>query len=135
MLFTAFGVAALLIARHLPTGTAARMGPGYLPTVLGGILLALGLLIAARPLWSITRAVTPLAIRPLLLVTAAVVAFGLLLRPAGLVVATLALVVVARLAHRECRVLETALLAVGLAAVAAAVFVYGLRLPLPVWPG
>ena len=135
MLFTVFGVIAMLMARHLSAGTVARMGPGYFPMALGAILLVLGLVIAARPLWSIARSVTPLALRPLLLVTGAVVVFGLLLRPLGLALATVGLVVIARLGDREFRALETALLAVFLAAVAAGLFVYGLRLPLPVWPG
>ena len=126
---------ALLVARTLPTGTAARMGPGYFPTALGGTLLVLGLVIATRPLWSITQSVAPLALRPLFLVTGAVAAFGFLLRPAGLVLATLGLVIIARLGDREFRALEATLLALFLAAVAAGLFVYGLRLPLPVWPG
>ena len=125
----------MLVARRLPAGTAARMGPGYLPMALGAIVVMFGLVVASRPLWAITRFVAPLALRPLLLVTGAVLVFGLLLRPLGLVLATLGLVVIARLGDRESRALETALLAMLLAAVATALFVHGLRLPLPVWPG
>lgn len=132
--FIAFGLAAVFFARPLRFGTAAQMGPGYFPSVLGGILALLGLVILIRPLWSIGTRVSPLALRPLLFVTAAVLVFGVLLRPLGLVVATLALVVVARLADREFRVAESALAALVLAAGATALFVYGLRLPFNVWP-
>lgn len=111
------------------------MGPGYFPMALGAVLLVCGLGIASCPLWSIAQPVAPLAPRPLLLVTGAVLVFGLLLRPLGLVLATLGLVVIARLGDREFRASETALLAVFLAALAAGLFVYGLRLPLPLWPG
>ena len=135
LLFAAFGVGALLAGRALPTGTAAQMGPGYFPTALGAILVLLGLATAARALRAVTRSVPPLALRPLLLVTGAVLAFGLLLRPLGLALATAGLVLIARLADRESRALEAALLAVVLAALALGLFVYGLRLPLPVWPG
>ena len=44
-----FGVGAL----HLELGTALRMGPGYFPLILAGLLVALGLAIVgirARPL-------------------------------------------------------------------------------------
>jgi NADH:ubiquinone oxidoreductase subunit 2 (subunit N) len=133
--FIAFGLAAVFFARPLRFGTAAQMGPGYFPSVLGGILALLGLVILIRSVWSTGTRVSPLALRPLLFVTAAVVAFGVLLRPMGLVVATLALVVVARLADREFRVTESALLALFLAVVATGLFVYGLRLPFNVWPG
>jgi hypothetical protein len=35
LLFVAFGVVAIIIARNYPLGTAARMGPGYFPRLLG----------------------------------------------------------------------------------------------------
>jgi hypothetical protein len=133
--FIAFGLAGVYFARPLHFGTAAQMGPGYFPSVLGGILALLGFLILIRPLWSVGTRVSPLALRPLLIVTVAVVAFGALLRPVGLVVATLVLVLVARLADREFRVAESAFLALFLTGVATALFVYGLRLPFKVWPG
>ena len=42
VLFMSFGLAALVIARSYPLGTAARMGPGYFPRVLGILLLGIG---------------------------------------------------------------------------------------------
>jgi hypothetical protein len=134
LLFAAFGVGALAAGRGLPVGTAAQMGPGYFPMLLGAVLIVLGVALAARGLSRAGRAVGPLALRPLGLVTAALLAFGLLLRPLGLALATAGLVLIARLGDRESRGLETALLAAVLALLAAAVFVYGLRLPLPLWP-
>ncbi len=135
LMFISFGLVAMGVARNYSIGTAARMGPGYLPLTLGGIIVLLGLAISVRPLWLSGTPVSSLAIRSLLFVTAAVLAFGFLLRPFGLVVATLALVIIARLGDREFRVHEVTLLAVFLAAVAVGLFVYGLRLPLNVWPG
>ena len=40
LMLIAIGAAAVMIARDYPFGTALRMGPGYFPTVLGGILVA-----------------------------------------------------------------------------------------------
>ena len=39
VLFASFGAAALVIAQSYPLGSAARMGPGYFPRMLGFLLL------------------------------------------------------------------------------------------------
>ena len=46
VLFFAIGIAFMVIARNYRLGTAARMGPGFFPTLLGGLLAGLGLLLA-----------------------------------------------------------------------------------------
>ena len=38
LLYAAFGVAALALGPQYRLGTASNMGPGYFPTVLGGLL-------------------------------------------------------------------------------------------------
>ena len=38
LLFIVVGVLAMVIAQNYPFGSALRMGPGYFPTVLGGIM-------------------------------------------------------------------------------------------------
>ena len=42
LLFIAFGVAAIVIGSNYALGTAARMGPGYFPRILGILLVTLG---------------------------------------------------------------------------------------------
>ena len=42
VMFFAFGVAAIVIGTAYPVGTAARMGPGYFPRILGILLIVLG---------------------------------------------------------------------------------------------
>ena len=37
-----FGAASIFIARDYPFGSTMRMGPGYFPSVLGGILVLFG---------------------------------------------------------------------------------------------
>ncbi len=48
LMFVAFGLAFVLVARNYQMGNAVRMGPAYFPTVLGGLLAILGALILAR---------------------------------------------------------------------------------------
>src|SRR5262245_59483110 len=52
VMLVAIGAAAMLIARNYPFGTALRMGPGYFPTVLGGILILFGLYLVVAGLRS-----------------------------------------------------------------------------------
>ena len=47
LLYIVTGAVAMFIARDYPFGSALRMGPGYFPTVLGGIMIAFGLYVLA----------------------------------------------------------------------------------------
>lgn len=47
-IYAAFGLAAILIGRDYEMGTATRMGPAYFPSVLGGLLLLIGVISIAR---------------------------------------------------------------------------------------
>ena len=69
-----------------------------------------------------------------MLVSLAVLAFAFLLEPAGLLVATLAIVLIGAFGGPEFRLLEVLILAAGLALGSVVLFVYGLKLPLPIWP-
>ena len=42
LIFVAFGIAAIVLGSGYPLGTAARMGPGYFPRILGILLIVLG---------------------------------------------------------------------------------------------
>jgi hypothetical protein len=135
LLFVAFGVFAIIVARNYPLGTAARMGPGYFPRLLGILLIVLG---AALSLTALRGRGPPLPgwkWRPVSVVLLSVVAFGLVLTHAGLVLSTIGLIAVASTASREFRFKESLLSGALLAAMSVGVFVIGLKLQLPIWPG
>jgi hypothetical protein len=134
LLFVAFGVVALVIAQSYPLGTASRMGPGYFPRVLGILLVTLGALQTAIGLRG--RAGFPLQWhwRPLFILLASVALFIVLTTWFGLIVAGLVLVLVSSVASEEFRWREALIAGAVQGVAAAAVFVYGLGLPLPVWP-
>ncbi|MDB5838489.1 MAG: tctB4 [Herminiimonas sp.] len=44
IIFLLTGLAAVLIARNYSLGAAARMGPAYFPTILGSLLILIGLI-------------------------------------------------------------------------------------------
>jgi hypothetical protein len=135
LLFVAFGVFAIIVAWNYPLGTAARMGPGYFPRLLGILLIVLG---AALSLTALRGRGAPLPgwkWRPVSIVLLSVVAFGLVLTHAGLVLSTIGLIAVASTASREFRFKEALLSGLLLAALSVGVFVIGLKLQLPIWPG
>jgi hypothetical protein len=134
LLFIAFGIGAIVIGSRYALGTAARMGPGYFPRILGMLLIALGGALAVRAMRVSGPSIPAFKWRPLLIVLLSVVAFGLMLNRAGVVVSTIFLIVAASAASHEFRLRESLIAGVALAALAVGVFVIGLKLQLPIWP-
>jgi uncharacterized membrane protein len=135
LLLLVIGGIAIVVARDYPFGSAMRMGPGYFPTVLGGILCVFGAYLLVRGIRVAGKTAIDWNLRPVALLTAAIVLFGLVMSRLGLVPALVAMTFVAALAGREFRVKEVALLAVALSAFAVVIFVYVLRLPFPLVAG
>ena len=115
-------------------GTAVRMGPAYFPTVLGGLLAVLGLIIFLGSFAMEGPKVPAFALRPLILISVACVLYGYLMKPLGLVGATAALVFVSAAGGHEFKWREVIILYVILMIFSWAVFVKGLTLPFPMWP-
>jgi len=130
--FGAFFVAWSLA--HYAMGSAVRMGPGYFPVVLGGLLVLLGAGILVKSLALDGPKVDAFHFRPLLLVALAVVAYGYLMKPGGLVVATAAAVFIGALAGNEFKWKEVLMDAAVLVIFSWLVFVKGLTLPFPLCP-
>jgi hypothetical protein len=134
LLFVAVGVAFMVLARNYRLGTPARMGPGFFPTILGGILAALGLSLTIPALVRNGDPLPRLGLRPMLAILAGIVVFALLLTPLGFVIASAALILIAGLAEPELRRLEHVGLTLFLIAFSVAIFVVMLGLPLNLWP-
>jgi hypothetical protein len=134
LLFAGFGVAALIIYANYPMGSAARMGPGYFPRMLGGLLLALGVALCLRALRLQGPRLPDWPLRPTLVVLGSVVLFGVIVTKVGLAISTVILIVLASAASHEFRPKEALISGIGFAALAIAVFVIGLKLQLPIWP-
>jgi putative tricarboxylic transport membrane protein len=135
VMLCAIGAVALVVARAYAPGTVLRMGPGYFPRALGGILVLLGMVIALAGWRGGARIEGGWPLRPLILVPLAMVLFGFLVERAGFVPALVVLVVGSAAAGRELRLKEVVLLTVALTALSVAVFVWGLRLPYPLFKG
>jgi hypothetical protein len=135
LMFIAFGLFFLGWAvTHYQMGSAVRMGPAYFPTLLGGLLAFLGALVLIESLAMEGPPVPKFGFRPLLLVLGACIAYGYMMKPTGLVIATGALVFISALGGHEFKWREVALLYVLLVIFSVLVFVKGLTLPFPLWP-
>ena len=134
LLFIAIGAAAIVIGSGYALGTAARMGPGYFPRILGILLLALGGILALRALKLQGSPVPRFKWRPTLVVLGSVVLFGFIVEHAGLLLSTIVLIVGASAASHEFRWKEALASGIFFALLAIAVFVLGLKLQLPIWP-
>lgn len=135
LIFVAFGTAAIVLGSDYPLGTAARMGPGYFPRILGILLIVLGGLLVFRAARVSGARIPPFRWRPTLIVLGSVVLFGAIVRPVGVALSTVILIVTASAASHEFRPRESLVAGVLLAALAVGVFVVGLQLQLPIWPG
>ena len=133
LLFLTFGALTVYFARDYPMGWIERMGPGYFPTILGSLLCLFGVYVMVRGILTGERVAGGWGWRPLVLITLSIVIFGLAMEKLGLVPALLLLFIVAALGGREFRLTEVVILAVVMSAFAAGVFVYGLKLPYPLF--
>jgi hypothetical protein len=134
IMFLTFAAVALLAARGYALGTPGRMGPGYFPMILGCTLGLLGLVLVVRSIVIDGEGVNRIHLLPLGIIALGVCLFGLFIERLGLVISLIVLIAVTALASRESRPVEIAALAAVLAVFSVGVFVYALRLPLPLWP-
>ncbi len=113
-------------------GTAFKMGPAYFPTVLGGLLSFIGVISLIRSFVSKGEPIPTFAWKPLLLIVAATVVFGLLVRGAGLADRPAAVRHDDRFASVKFRWGPSLVLAAGTTVFCVLVFVKGLGVPLPI---
>ena len=136
LMYIGTGAIGMWIAREYPFGTALRMGPGYFPTVLGGIMVAMGIYVLALGLRKNHEKIEGnWSIRALIVLPIAMVVFGVLMEEAGFIPAMLALIPISAAAGRDFKWLEVVLLTIGLIIVCTAGFIYGLGLPYPLIKG
>ena len=132
LLFFALGALAIYLSRDYEMGSALKMGPGYFPTWLGGILVGFGVVIGALSFRIEGEDKSGLALgewafRPWLVLTAALAFFAVLMEVEfGFVPSLIVLIIGCALAHKDVHWRETILLSIGVTAGAVAIFSYGL---------
>ena len=130
-IFVAFGLAFALTSTTYEVGTALRMGPGYFPLVLGGLLVLLGVLIAVKGFVAAdSDEIGPVPWKALALLVAALLFFGFTVRGLGLVPALFGTVFLSAMAGPRARVIPAVVIAGCLTALSVLIFVVVLQLRL-----
>jgi Tripartite tricarboxylate transporter TctB family len=138
LIFVVFGLAFAITSLRYELGTPLRMGPGYFPLALGGLLVFLGLLIVGKGFIpsSSTEGEGRLGSVPwraLFLIVLALLFFGLTVRGLGLVPATAVSALLTALASYRTGILVAVAIAAGLTVLCVLIFVLALQLRLPLF--
>ena len=136
VMFASIGFAFAIIVKvyEYPMGTASRMGAGYFPFVLGIIMGLIGIVILIQSFASEGPRISKFARKPLFWILGAVVVFGLIAKSAGLALSIIILVALSSYGGDQFKVKEVVISSLILAVFSVGVFVYGLKLPFPIWP-
>jgi hypothetical protein len=110
------------------------MGPGYIPYVLAGLIVMLGISVGIGSLIHDGPSLDGWRFRSIILILAAVLIFAFTLEQLGLAIAASVSVFVASAGGSEFRPLEAALFAAGITAFSILLFSTALGMPIRIWP-
>jgi putative tricarboxylic transport membrane protein len=134
LVIIAVAVFAFWQSADLPIGTLGGMGPGMLPRGLAVLLAALGALLCLDAVLEGGERLDRWSLRGPLFVLGAVVAFGVTVRPLGLVIAGPLAIVISAFASSEVRWSETLVVGALMTVFCIALFKFALGLPIPLAP-
>lgn len=129
ILFILIGLLFGFQSLDLELGTAFRMGPGYFPLVLSGILIVLGVIILFSAFKEMGEPFGLVAWRGMFFILLAPIFFGLVLQPLGFVPSIFLTALLACFASRRMKPVMAVIVAFVLTAFTTLVFVQGLELP------
>lgn len=129
VLFIIVGVIFGVQALGMEIGSSLRMGPGYFPLMLAGLLVGLGGLVVASAFKSTAEEMSAHAWRGMLFILPAPVFFGLTVRGLGFVPSIFVTTLIAALASLKMKPLAALLLAIAVTIFCTLVFSYALGLP------
>lgn len=137
LMFLVVGLGFAYGATNYSMGTSARPGPGYFPLILSILLAILGCVVLFKALTIETDNGDPvgsIAWRPLIVVVASISVFGYTITHLGLVLAVPILITMVSFAGDEFRWKGVIIASIVLTIFAWFVFVFGLKLTIPMWP-
>src|SRR5262245_38162552 len=135
LMLIAIGAASIFIARGYPFGSTMRMGPGYFPSLPGGILALFGIYVMIVGLRRGEKIMVHCSTRALIVLPLSLVAFGVLMNYTGFIPAMAVLIFGSASAGQDFKFVEVLLLTVILTGLSVAIFIWGLGLPYPLIKG
>ena len=137
LMFLIVGIVFAVGASNYSMGTSARPGAGYFPLMLSVIMSVLGAIILFKALTIETEGGDPvghIAWRPLLVIVGSIAVFGFALPRLGMIATVPLLIVMVSFAGDEFKWRGVVVASIVLTAFAWFVFVWGLKLTIPLWP-
>jgi putative tricarboxylic transport membrane protein len=125
---------AVWAASDLPGMRGFAFGPGTAPRLFAGLLFAFGAVIAVLGFITQGPALERYAFRGPFWITVSTLVFAVLIRPAGLIIASFVSIMLSAAGSAEVKWLETVLVAIGLTIFCTLLFPYALNLPFQLWP-
>jgi putative tricarboxylic transport membrane protein len=114
--------------------TSTGVGPGMMPRSTGLILVALGIILIINSLFVRGQGLDRWSIRGIIFVLGSALVFAWTIRPLGLIVAGPLAVIVSAFADRDTRIIEVLIFGFVMTFACIALFSWGLKLPIPIWP-
>lgn len=137
LMFIAVGVVFAIGATNYSMGSSAKPGAGYFPLILSVLMAILGAIVLFKSLTIETEGGDPIgaiAWRPLIVIVVAISVFGATINSLGLILAVPLLILISSLAGDEFKWLGVVINSVVLTLFSWLIFVYGLKLTIPLWP-
>ncbi len=133
-MFVAFGTFFALEAMKYEFGTPFRMGPGFMPVVLGGILVALGIAVAAKGFGKPDEDAPPAwPWRGIVLVLGVLAFFAATIRGLGFIPVVAITAFVSAISSSRNTALSALVIAIGLTVLCYLIFVVGLGMIVPLF--
>jgi hypothetical protein len=133
--FSLFGAATALLSLQYKMGTAAEIGPGFFPLLLGILLTIIGLTILLKGISGHGEESRGMSLRALFFIVLSLVLFAVLMLTAGMLFAVPALVFVSLLASEHFTFIRAAAISIGLVLFCYIVFVHLLGVSAPMIAG
>jgi hypothetical protein len=134
LIFIVVGALGLWGGRDLRMGNAAMMGPGYLPLIVSGLVVLIGLGVTIMGLMRSNEPLGVVRLRPLLIILLAIAGFAYAAGSLGFIIAAAWLIGVGSLADPETRLREVAASIVVLTIFGILVFILGLGVQMQLGP-
>ena len=137
LMFLGVGIVFAVGATNYSMGNSARPGAGYFPLILSVLMAILGAIVLFKSLTIETEGGEPIgaiAWRPLLVIVLAIAVFGATINLLGMLIAVPILITIASFAGDEFRWLGVVVNSIVLTAFSWLIFIYGLKLTIPLLP-
>jgi hypothetical protein len=134
ILFIGFGALFGIYSLSYRIGTVLRMGPGLFPLAISLLLVFLGLAVFVRAIVRRRSEEIPGTLRPMFMISVAVIVFAASINRLGLIGSIITLVLLSGLGSKPFQAGRLLALGAPLAAVCSVLFVYFLGIPLRVFP-